>query len=392
MMRAAMRVVGGLVLLLAPPLPAADPPAEVAVARLQRVHATLAAHPDPGQFLTHVSAIGTDLAAVVSARLAGRLPAERVRELTSPEGARWSRFQGLPLLLYGTDSAPAPLRPILAELGILPPGTNDVHSFFIALESLSPRPDGGFALAATLEEHRTSLLPAWRALAPDATVPAAGQVATQLHAAVWWPDLERFNRAPLVWSNYFRVVARSDLPWPPADRPLARAFIDVAAGPPSAYARKWWAHGVLLDLMDRMLRREAAGQPEAVRDLLAAPYRLLCHAVLPATPFRPRPADEAGRVWHFAQPWEEDQPLQGIFSRDGHVLQITTVQTLLGPSGTQEFDPGRHLFLVPFDAAPAGERWQVRSRRYAYLGYLDAFATREYPFLLRAYSPEAAAP
>ena len=140
---------------------------------------------------------------------------------------------------------------------------------------------------------------------------------------------------------------------------------------------------LVLEQFERMLRREAAEDREVLVKFLAPYHLLLGHAVTPATPFRPLAADAARQTFHFARAWDEDAPLQGLFCRAGHLDRVVAIQTLLSKAALEGFDPGRHVFLMPFDALAAGDRWSLRSRRVGYMGYLDAFAVRNYPFILR---------
>jgi hypothetical protein len=372
----------------------AEESATTAVRRLQQAQTALAATPDPDLLLTRWPGLAADLMTVLRPPGGGRLSAAQVAALADQPTVAWPALQGVWLPLFG-GAAPTPAdAALLRELGVLAPERGPAHplAFFAALEGLSPQADGGVRLTASLAAGRATVQPMARNLFPDTAWPDDTAVAARLRGAIWWNDLSRVRQWPLVTGSFYRVVARADLPWPPAQQPLAVAFAEIAASEPAQYAAKWQAHGILLGQLERMLRREEAANHAALLAWMEAYYRFLCHAVVPATPFRPRAAGSDGRVFHFSDVWEEDQPQQSLFCRASHLGQVQALQSLLGAATRTGFDPGRHIFMVPFDAAGGGGRWQVRSRRFAYLGYLDAFAARDYPFILRPYTPERPAP
>ena len=386
-------VLAGTCVLAFSPVGAEDS-AATAVRRLQQAQTTLADTPDPDLLLTRWSGLAADLMTVLRPPGGGRLTVAQVAALAEQKSVAWPALQGVWLPLFG-GAAPTPAdAALLRQLGVLVPerGPADPLAFFVALECLSPQADGGVRLSASMTAARATVKPMALQLLPGVAWPDDAKVAATLRGAVGWTELSRVRQWPLVTGSYFRVVAKADLPWPRPDQPLAVAFAELAAAEPAKYAEKWQAHGILLGQLERMLRREEAANHAALLTWLESYYRFLCHAVVPATPFRPRMAGSDGRVYTFADVWEEDQPQQGLYGRASHLAQVQALQALLGAATRTGFDPGRHIFMVPFDATGGGGRWQVRSRRFAYLGYLDAFAARDYPSILRPYTPERAAP
>ena len=358
---------------------------EAAVRRLQEFQRAQTARPAPGDLVQNWETLAADLLTVLRSEEGRPAPAQ-VAALAGAPSVSWPALHGVWLILTGGPAAPQDAA-WLRALDILPreDGPQPLLSFFAAMEALSPRADGSIRLSGSLREARATVQAAADAARPGLVLPAADAVATSLYEAVHWDGLERVAQWPLSSGSYFRVIARSDLPWPSADRRLAAAFAAAAAAAPDRYEDKWVAHGLLLEQLERMLRREATEDRDALVRFVTPYHLFLGHAVTPASPFRPAAANAASTAFHFARAWDEDAPMQGLFCHAGHLDRVIAVQTLLGKAMLETFDPGRHLFLMPFDAVAAGERWSLRSRRVGYMGYLDAFATRNYPFILRPF-------
>jgi hypothetical protein len=104
------------------------------------------------------------------------------------------------------------------------------------------------------------------------------------------------------------------------------------------------------------------------------------------------PDEDTGRRWcHFVAPYEEDLPGQMLFSRESNMLDAIALVALLSKAGIKDFDPLRHMVLVNFDMEEDahGNIVDLVGRRHGFMGYLDAFAARRYPNLLRPWKPPA---
>jgi hypothetical protein len=175
---------------------------------------------------------------------------------------------------------------------------------------------------------------------------------------------------------------------------LPRSLITLAMLGPDRYAIKWRWHALLLRQMSECARRNlAARNPAGVRMYIPL-YILLCHAGAPITVFRP--GAETHRtsgaiIYHFTDAYDEDLPDQGMFSRESHLAQALELAYLLEKLGVTDFDPVRHMIMLPFDLvvdnAP-GRPYSIVIQQEGFSGYLDSLARRGVPSAVETAPPK----
>jgi hypothetical protein len=142
----------------------------------------------------------------------------------------------------------------------------------------------------------------------------------------------------------------------------------------------------MLDHMSRALGHPDSTNAVAVVRLCVPYYLLLCHGGIPVSSFRVWEQNEvsaATNFYHFSAGFEEDIPSQAIFTRQSHLQQAQALVGQLARAGIIDFDPIRHIFLMPFDVVEGDGPTVARSRRFGYMGYLDVFGAKRYPSILR---------